>query len=186
MSAWGWWQGERLWRRQIAGLLLALAGLIWLLLPGVSAPPLRGALLMMTAGVAWATYSLLGRTVATPIRSTSGNFLRAVPMALLAMALLRSGLHWDGAGALLAVGSGAVASGLGYALWYRLLPHLKAIQAATLQLSVPVLAAVGAVVWLGEPLTLRAGMASAAVLGGIALVVTPSASKASARQLDSG
>jgi drug/metabolite transporter (DMT)-like permease len=87
MSAWGWWQGERLWRRQIAGLLLALAGLIWLLLPGVSAPPLRGALLMVTAGVAWATYSLLGQSVATPLRSTCGNFLRAVPMALLAMAL---------------------------------------------------------------------------------------------------
>lgn len=166
-----WLKGERLTPAQRGGTVLALGGMAGLLLPGVSAPPVAGAALMLAAGVAWGIYSLRGRGGGNPIEITAGNFLRAVPVALLLSAATLNQATWDAEGLGYAVASGALASGMGYALWYTALPALRGAQAATVQLSVPVLAAFGAVVLLGEPLTLRLVLASVAVLGGIGLVV---------------
>lgn len=163
--------GERLQRQQLLGLALALAGLVGLLLPGLSAPPLLGSALMLMAGVAWGVYSLRGKGGGDPTRITAGNFLRASVFALVLSGWLSSDSHLDMVGVAYAVASGAVASGLGYALWYSVLPALKATTAATVQLSVPVLAALGGMVILGESLTLRFVLASVAILGGIALVI---------------
>ena len=130
-----------------------------------------GALLLFGAGIAWGIYSLRGKNAGDPLRATAGNFLRAVPMAaLLSVVALRSA-NFDRAGIVYAIISGALASGVGYAIWYSALPALKASAAATVQLSVPVLAAAGGIVFLGETITLRFALASIAVLGGIALVI---------------
>ncbi|MES2115658.1 MAG: DMT family transporter [Pseudomonadota bacterium] len=172
--------GERLAPRQLAGLLLALAGLVGMLLPGLTAPPLGGALLMMGAGVAWGIYSLRGKGAGDATRVTAGNFLRAAPIAIAVSAALAlagggaggsGGTAIDGPGLLYAVASGALTSGIGYAIWYAALPALQATSAATVQLSVPVIAALGGVAFLGEALTLRLVAASVAILGGIALVI---------------
>ena len=167
----GIWAGERLRRLQLVGLVLAFGGLVGLLLPGLSAPPLRGSLLMLSAGVAWGVYSLRGKGAGDPTRITAGNFLRAVPIAAALSLLMHSGTSLDGAGLLYAVASGAVASGIGYAIWYTALPALKATTAATVQLSVPVIAAIGGLVFLDESATLRLVLASIAILGGITLVI---------------
>jgi drug/metabolite transporter (DMT)-like permease len=171
MIAWGFHRGERFHLRQCVGLVLALAGLIVLLLPGISAPSFGGSVLMLGAGLAWGIYSLRGRTAANPASATAGNFLRATPMALL---LSVASWHWiqlNRVGLEYAVLSGAITSGLGYVIWYSALTGLKATSAATVQLSVPVLAAVGGILFLGEAMTLRFFVSSLAVLGGIALVV---------------
>ena len=173
MISYGLYKGERLQPLQRIGLALALSGLLGLLLPGISAPPLGGSVLMLGAGVAWGVYSLRGKGAGDPTRVTAGNFLRAAPIAI-ALSLLMLGLQrvtLDAAGIGYALASGALTSGLGYALWYTALPALKATTAATVQLSVPVLAALGGIVFLGEAVTLRLGLASLAILGGIALVV---------------
>lgn len=167
----GIWAGERLLKGQIVGLVLALGGLVGLLSPGLSAPPLAGSLLMLSAGVAWGVYSLRGKGAGDPTRVTAGNFVRAVPVALVLSLLMRHGASVDAAGFGYAVASGALASGVGYAIWYSALPALKATHAATVQLSVPVIAAVGGIAWLGEPITWRLVLASIAILGGIALVI---------------
>ena len=167
----GVWTGERLHRAQIFGVILAFGGLIGLLLPGLSAPPLHGSLLMLGAGLAWGIYSLRGKGAGDPTRVTAGNFLRTVPIAAALSLLLLRDISVDSAGFWYAVASGAVASGIGYAIWYSALPALKATQAATVQLSVPVIAAAGGILFLGEPLTLRLLLASTAILGGIALVI---------------
>ena len=164
--------GERLRIRQLVGLAFALGGLVALLLPGLSAPPLRGSILMLSAGLAWGIYSLRGKSAGDPATTTAGNFLRAVPLAALLSIALLPWVRLDQAGIVYAVLSGAIASGLGYAIWYTALPGLKATSAATVQLSVPILAAAGGVLFLGESITLRLLVASVAVLGGIALVVT--------------
>ena len=174
MIAQGLRKGERLHGWALAGFVLAMAGLIGLLLPGLSAPPLVGSLLMALAGVAWGVYSLRGRGAGDPTRVTAGNFMRSLPFTLaLALLWLLLGLpvQVDLAGVLYAVASGAVASGLGYAIWYSALPSLKAMAAATVQLSVPAIAAVGGVLFLDESLSLRLVLASVAILGGIALVI---------------
>ncbi|HEX8076572.1 MAG TPA: DMT family transporter [Chthoniobacterales bacterium] len=171
MIFWGFRKGEKLRYLQIAGVLLAGAGLVALVLPGLSAPPLGAALLMIGAGIAWGVYSLRGKAGTDPLRATAGNFLRALPMAaLLGLAMWRW-IKFDGAGIAYAVISGAIASGLGYAIWYTALPALKATAAATVQLSVPVLTAAGGILFLAESFTLRFALASAAVLGGIFLVI---------------
>ena len=173
MIGYGLWTGERLRPIQLVGLALALSGLLGLLLPGLSAPPLAGSVLMLGAGVAWGIYSLRGKGAGDPTRVTAGNFLRAAPVAV-ALSLLMLGLQGgtpDAAGIGYALASGALTSGIGYAIWYTALPALKATTAATVQLSVPVLAALGGIAFLGEAVTLRLGLASAAILGGIALVV---------------
>jgi drug/metabolite transporter (DMT)-like permease len=172
MIFWGLRKGERLRVRQCVGLAFASAGLVALLFPGLSAPPAGGSILMLSAGMAWGIYSLRGKAAGDPASATAGNFLRAVPLAAgLSIALLPLA-KLDRAGIGYAILSGAIASGVGYAIWYTALPSLKAATAATVQLSVPVLAAVGGIIFLGESITLRFLFASVAVLGGIALVVT--------------
>lgn len=172
MIGYGLWRGERLNLLQGGGLLLAAGGLIGLMLPGLSAPPLRGALLMIAAGIAWGVYSLRGRGVARATASTAGNFIRALPFAAVLSLLTLQHAALSTAGIGYAVASGALASGLGYAIWYSVLPALRATSAATIQLSVPVITAVGGVLFLGEPLTLRLLLTSVAILAGIALVIT--------------
>ena len=163
--------GERLLKLQIAGLVIALAGLVGLLLPGLSAPPVPGSVLMLGSGVAWGIYSLRGRGAGDPTRVTAGNFLRAVPISAALSLLMIDHTSLDSAGFWYAVASGALTSGIGYSIWYTALPALKAAKAATVQLSVPVIAALGGIVFLGEPLTLRLVLSSVAILGGIALVI---------------
>ena len=171
MLGWGLWRGQRLGRGQTAGLVLALGGLVALLLPGATAPPAGGALLMTAAGVAWGVYSLRGRGAGDPTAVTAGNFVRAsalaVPLALAALPWARV----DVAGLLWALCSGAVTSGLGYATWYTALKGLQPTSSASVQLSVPVLTALGGVALLSEPLTLRLALCSLAILGGIAWVI---------------
>jgi drug/metabolite transporter (DMT)-like permease len=166
----GLWRGERLRMVQVLGCAAAFAGLVGLLLPGLSAPPLGGAVLMLGAGFAWGVYSLRGRQAVDPVIVTAGNFARAVPFALLLALALWRDRSVDGAGIAYAIASGALASGIGYVVWYAALPRLRPTSAAIVQLSVPLLAAAGGVVILGEPLTLRLVVASIAILGGIALV----------------
>ena len=171
MMGYGLWTGERLRGLSLVGLAITLAGLVGLLLPGLAAPPPLAALLMLGAGVAWGVYSLLGRGAGEPIAATGGNFLRSVPFAAL-LALSAAGRETaDLTGTLYAVLSGAVTSGLGYVLWYAALPALRATSAATIQLSVPAIAAIGGVVLLAEPITMRLLLASVAILGGIALTI---------------
>ena len=175
MILWGFGKGERLDAIQIAGLLIALIGLVVLVFPGLSAPPIGGSVLMLGAGIAWGVYSLRGKVRAglasDPIATTSGNFLRAVPFAaLICIAMLRT-MCFDSLGVTYAIISGAITSGVGYVLWYAALRDLKAASAATVQLSVPVIAATGGILFLSEPVTLRYVLASSAVLGGILLVI---------------
>ena len=153
------------------GLALALGGLVYLVSPGVRAPDAFGALLMAAAGVAWGAYSLLGRGAADPLRATAANFLWAVPLAAVANVLMLAEWHVTGSGLALAAASGAIASGLGYVVWYAALRGLSRTRAATVQLSVPVLAALGGVALLGETLTSRLATASVVTLGGVALVL---------------
>jgi drug/metabolite transporter (DMT)-like permease len=167
----GVWAGERLRSLQVLGVVLAAVGLLALLLPGLAAPPLKSALLMLVAGCAWGVYSLRGKGAGDPTRVTAGNFLLACPLALGLSLLTVSTGHLGATGVACALASGALTSGLGYALWYAVLPRLKAIHAGTVQLSVPPLTAFGGVMLLGEPLTLRLALASVAIIGGIALVL---------------
>lgn len=167
----GLWVGERFRGLQVAGLLLAFGGLVGLLLPGLTAPPLFGSVLMLGAGVAWGIYSLRAKGAGDPTCVTAGNFLKTVPVTLLLSVLMFRFASVDTAGLIYAVSSGALASGLGYAIWYAALPALKNTTAATVQLSVPVIAAIGGIVFLGEPVSLRLVLASVAILGGIALVI---------------
>lgn len=171
MIGYGLWRGERLRPVQMIGLTLALAGLVSLLSPGLAAPPPFSTALMLAAGIAWGIYSLRGKGSGDPTAATAGNFLRAVPLALLLSLALSAQMVWDSAGVLYAIASGALASGVGYAIWYTALPGLAATSAATIQLSVPVIAAVGGVVFLDEAITLRLLLSSAGILGGIALVI---------------
>jgi drug/metabolite transporter (DMT)-like permease len=171
MILWGFRKGERLRAIQIIGLVLALTGLVVLVLPGLSAPPFRGSILMLGAGIAWGIYSLRGQREKNPTGATAGNFLRAVPFAILVSISMLPTAHLDSLGMIFAILSGAITSGLGYVMWYSALPGLRASSAATVQLSVPVLATAGGVLFLGEPLTLRFLLASITVLGGILLVI---------------
>jgi drug/metabolite transporter (DMT)-like permease len=171
MIFWGIRRGEKLQGRQVFGLVLALGGLVALVFPGISAPSPGGSVLMIAAGVAWGIYSLRGKKASNATSATAGNFIRAVALALLLNLAFLPWLQIDPAGMTYAILSGAIASALGYVVWYSVLPSLRAASAATVQLSVPVLAATGGILLLGEPLTLRFFIASIAVLGGITLVV---------------
>jgi len=163
--------GERFGALAWFGFVLAAGGLVYLVFPGVAAPPLLGAVLMAVAGVAWGVYSLRGRGVADPLAATARNFTRAVPFALALSAVFAASARVDAVGIALAVISGALTSGLGYAVWYAALGRLTAMRAATVQLSVPLLAAFGGVLFLSEAITPRLAVASVAILGGIALVL---------------
>ena len=171
MTGYGLFAGERLKGLRLVGVLIAIAGLVWLLLPGLSAPPPLAAGLMLAAGLAWGIYSLLGRGAGDATAATGGNFMRAVPFAAILSLAAATGASPDQTGLIYAVLSGAVTSGLGYVLWYAALPALSATSAATIQLCVPAIAALGGAVLLAEPITARLLLASAAILGGIALTI---------------
>jgi len=176
MIGYGLYKGERLGLPQIVGLIFASGGLLGLMLPGVfastsSAPSLTASALMVGAGCAWGVYSLRGKGVADPTSATAGNFLRAVPFALALAAIAWPWTSVDRDGIGYAIASGALTSGIGYAIWYAALRGLKATRAAVVQLSVPVFAAIGGIALLGEAVSLRLVIASAAILGGIALVI---------------
>jgi len=178
MILWGLHKRERLTTIQIVGFVAAVTGLVVLVFPGLSAPPIIGSILMLGAGVAWGIYSLRGKGEKNPVSATTGNFVRAVPFAAALSIIFFVRAHLDPLGVSYATISGAITSGLGYVIWYNALPGLKAASAATVQLSVPVLAATGGILLLGEPITLRYVLASVAVLGGIALVVVATRSQA--------
>ncbi|MET3107911.1 drug/metabolite transporter (DMT)-like permease [Oxalobacteraceae bacterium GrIS 1.18] len=171
MIGFGIWAGERFLKVQFMGLVIAFSGIIVLLLPGISAPPLQGSLLMLCAGTAWGVYSLRGKGQGDPVRVTAGNFLRAAPLSIVLSLFMFDSATLDRSGFWYAVLSGALASAIGYCIWYTALPSLKATNAATVQLSVPVIAAAGGIVFLGETITVRLFLASIAILGGIAMVV---------------
>ena len=171
MIGWGLRSGDRLRAWQAVGVLFAFAGLVGLLLPGLSAPPAGGAALMVAAGIAWGAYSLRGRGAGDPTRVTAGNFLRAAPFSVALTLATIPAMSVDATGAAYAVASGALASGVGYALWYSALKHLRTTTAATVQLSVPAIAAAGGVALLAEPLPARLAIASAVILGGIAMAI---------------
>lgn len=168
--------GERLGLVPCSGLLLGIGGLVYLVLPGITAPDPLGAALMAVAGAAWGVYSVRGRGAAASVAMTAGNFLRATPLALLFGAAGWSSVHLEWSGAVLAILSGSVTSGLGYVVWYRALRDLGTAHASIVQLLVPVLAAFGGVAFLSEELTPRLGIASAFILGGVALAVRPRSS----------
>jgi len=172
MIGWGVARGER--PRAIAwlGFALASGGIVALVLPGLAAPDPIGAVLMALAGASWGIYSLRGRGATDPLAVTADNFLRAVPMAVaLLVAIPIAGGHLTTRGVVLACASGALASGIGYALWYAALPHLAATRAAIVQLAVPVVAASAGALLLDEPVTLRLAGATIAIIGGIALAL---------------
>jgi drug/metabolite transporter (DMT)-like permease len=163
--------GERPHPAQWLGLFIALVGLVYLVSPGIAAPNPLGALLMAVSGIAWGVYSLRGRGVAAPILSTAGNFARAAPMAIVASAVAFSMAHLEARGVVLALVSGTITSGLGYVLWYKALRGLTTTVASIVQLLVPVLAAFGGVVILSEQVSARLAIASALILGGVALAI---------------
>lgn len=168
-------RGERPGVRTWIGLAIAIAGVVAMVAPGVGAPDPVGAALMVGAGVAWGAYSLLGRGAKDALGATAGSFVLAVvpSIAGLAIGLASGSLTATLEGAALAVTSGALASGLGYAIWYTAMPALGAARAAIVQLLVPVLAALAAIPLLGEPLGARVALAGAVVLGGVALALAP-------------
>lgn len=163
--------GERPHPWQWLGLVTAIAGLVGLVLPGLTAPPLIGSALMTTAGIAWGVYSIRGRGTKDALADTTSNFIRAVPFALIVSLVAIPQFHATARGILLAVTSGAVASALGYVVWYAVLTRLTATRAAALQLSVPVLAAAGGIIFLGEHLSLRLTLSSLLIVGGVALAL---------------
>ena len=164
--------GERPRLLEWLGLLAALGGLVYLVLPGLSAPSPLGSALMALAGIAWGVYSLRGRGIDDPVANTTGNFVRAAPLALIVSLIALSNYSLSPKGALLAVLSGALASGLGYVIWYAALRDLTATRAATVQLAVPVIAAIGGIFFLAEAVTLRLTFASIAILGGVGLAIS--------------
>ena len=172
-------EGERFTWLSWAGLAAAIIGLIYLVSPGVTAPDPLGAILMAGAGIAWGCYSLLGRKAADPLAANAGNFLYSVPLVLIVNLFFFHDIRVSSHGLILAVASGAVASGCGYAIWYAALSGLTSIRAATVQLSVPAIAAFGGVALISEAVTLRLLFASALTLGGVAIVLAQRGDKAS-------
>jgi drug/metabolite transporter (DMT)-like permease len=172
MMTHGFVRGERPTARAVVGFVLAAFGLGLLTVPAATRPDPLGSALMAGAGVAWGAYSLAGKSAGDPLTATARNFLFSTPLALVLAVICRDSLATDARGAMLAAISGSVTSGLGYAIWYRALPRLSAMQAAVVQLSVPVIAAVGAVLFLGERAGGRLALACAAVLAGVGLVLS--------------
>ncbi len=160
-------KGERPHWSEWLGLSIALAGLVYLLFPGLSAPNPLGALLMVTAGVAWALYTLKGKSAKDPLETTAVNFVMAVPMVLVASIFSFSTSHFNSQGVLYAVISGSLSSGVGYAVWYAALKYLTNTRAALLQLSVPIIAALGGVVFLSETITSRLVWAGLLIVCGV-------------------
>ena len=164
-------RGERPRVREWVGLITAMAGLVYLVLPGITAPDPIGAMLMLASGVGWGVYSLRGQGSPAPVAATAGNFARTLPFAILAVVIAWGSLHTTPRGVALAVVSGAVTSGLGYVVWYLALRGLTATRAAIVQLAVPVIAAAGGIVVLAEEPTVRLAVASVLILGGVGAAV---------------
>ena len=156
------------------GFLISAIGIIYLLRPGNEAPNLFSSLQMALAGIGWGAYSLIGKGSTNPLHDTGKNFILCIPLVVVLVIIFWPELNLDSAGVFLAAASGALASGCGYAIWYWCLPRLKTFQAAVLQLSVPIIASVGGVAFLGEEISLRLGISSVLVLGGIAIVLASS------------
>ncbi|WP_311031607.1 DMT family transporter [Mesorhizobium koreense] len=171
MLAWAIVKGDRPAPLEWLGMGVAFAALVYLVSPGLVAPPLKGALLMVVAGLAWGAYSLIGRGSRAPVADTAGNFARCAPVGLLLIAIGVASVRPNAEGLAYAVASGALASGLGYIVWYGVLPSLSRTQAAFVQLSVPAIAAAGGIAIIGEPLTARLLIATAGIVGGIALAL---------------
>jgi drug/metabolite transporter (DMT)-like permease len=168
---WALRKGDQPGAMALLGLAAALAGFVYLVLPGLRAPDALGAVLMVVAGVAWAVYTLLGRGSVAPLRDSAQNFVLTVPLALLCVvSLALEPWHWSGIG--WAIVSGALASGVGYAIWYAVLPSLSRVQSGIVQLCVPAIAAGAGIVLLGEQPTLRLGIATVLILGGVAVAIT--------------
>lgn len=163
--------GERPKALEWLGLLIALGGLVYLVFPGLASPPLLSSVLMALAGIAWGFYTLLGKGTTNPLTDTTGNFIRSVPMIVLVSLPLLSQIHLSARGIILAVLSGAIASGIGYTAWYAALKYHTSTRAAVFQLAVPVLAAAGGAAFLSETATIRLLIATALILGGIAMTI---------------
>jgi drug/metabolite transporter (DMT)-like permease len=176
MTIAGYREGERLNVIQITGFVLALIGLVILMLPGISSPSIMGALLMCISGVAWSIYTLQGRGASSPAASTAGNFIKAAPMAILLWTIVylssSDTINLARDGVIYALLSGIITSGIGYIIWYSVLPELKATQAAIVQLSVPLLVTLAGALLLNETITMRVILASATILLGTVLVLT--------------
>jgi drug/metabolite transporter (DMT)-like permease len=171
MIVWGVFRGERPGPLQWIGLAVALGGLVYLVSPGLSAPSPIGSAMMAAAGVAWGVYSLRGRTAVDPIVSTTDNFVRSAPLAVVTAAVLFSRIDVSADGVALAIASGSLASGIGYVVWYTALRRLTTTRAATVQLTVPAIAAAGGVALLGESVSLRLVVSAALILGGVGLTL---------------
>jgi drug/metabolite transporter (DMT)-like permease len=163
--------GERPGSFEWVGLILAIGGLIYLVSPGLTAPSPLGSGLMVISGFAWGIYSLRGRRVSSPVAATTDNFVRSVPFVFIVSAATIRSVDVSVAGVVLASASGALASGVGYVIWYAALRYITATRAAIVQLSVPAIAAVGGVLFLSESISLRLVLASALILGGVGLAV---------------
>ena len=167
----GLWRGDRPGPIEWLGWLIAFGGLAWLMLPGIEAPPLTGAALMAAAGVGWGLYSIRGQSESDPIASNATNFILSVPFFVALVLATWSDVSMTPRGVWLAVISGALTSGIGYIIWYAALDYLTAMNAALVQLSVPVIAAIGGVAFLAEPVTTRLTVSTALVLGGISIAL---------------
>lgn len=170
MIAYAFWRGERLSLLQTFGLLLALSGVVLLLLPSSTTPPLFEASLMALAGMAWACYSILGQYAKDPTKTAAQSFIFSLPLTVILSLFFYQSLNLDNQGVLYAITSGAITSGMGYAIWYRVLPQLRSTVAASAQLSVPALTAIGGVLFVNEAITLELIIVTFIILGGIAIV----------------
>ncbi len=167
---WALRKGDKPGPAALLGLAAALAGFVYLVLPGLRAPDPVGAALMLVAGIAWAVYTLLGRGSAEPLRDSAQNFILTLPVAVICLiSLVFEPWTWSGIG--WAVASGAIASGVGYAIWYAALPSLSRAQSGIVQLCVPAIAAAAGIALLGEAPTLRLGIATVLILGGVAVAI---------------
>lgn len=171
MIAWAIVKGDRPALLEWAGMGIAIIALAYLVFPGLTAPPPVGAILMALAGASWGAYSLIGRGSQSPLADTAGNFIRCVPVGVVAVLAGVAYSRPTTEGLAYAICSGMIASGLGYIVWYGVLPHLSRMTAAVVQLTVPVIAALGGVVFIGEPLTVRLLIAMAGVIGGVTVTL---------------
>jgi drug/metabolite transporter (DMT)-like permease len=171
MIAVAWTRGEKPKMLEWLGLATALGGLVCLVFPGLAAPPLTSSALMAAAGISWGAYTLRGRESSDPLAETTGNFIRAVPLGIIISIIFIPRFHLSNKGMVLAVLSGAIASGIGYTMWYAALKYHTATRAAVLQLAVPVLTAIIGIIFLAESASVRLGVAGALILGGIALTI---------------
>jgi drug/metabolite transporter (DMT)-like permease len=163
--------GDRPAVTEWTGWLLAVAGFVYLVSPGLAAPSPIGSLLMAVAGIAWGVYSLRGRHEPHALAGTAYNFVRSVPMVIIVSIVFLEDIHLTSSGVILAALSGAVTSGVGYAVWYTALRSISSMQAAMVQLSVPVLATTGGVLFMAESVSVRLVLSGLLILGGIFLAI---------------